>query len=227
MGYAHGFFRRRCWSQNSLAHRPEYGDLLFDGFVNRDRLRCGGRQLEQLIDDEFFDGQPVRQRPRRDCLPRELPQVPLKSRVLLLKQKFHPCILHKHPQVLDQPRMRIQTKQRRQGVRRNLFHMAILLAQGQDQVSERLKGQPIRPKLHVPRFVSRHYQIQTRILFSSGIATEERRQRDDAPVLAHRGPHRCLPAHRIGERLDRQIRSTEPLREKLHGTGHLPKRHTI
>ena len=71
MGYAHGLFRRRSWSQNCLAHRPEYGDLVLDGFVNCDRLQPGGRQLEQLIDNEFFGGQPVRQRPRRDCVPRE------------------------------------------------------------------------------------------------------------------------------------------------------------
>ena len=122
--------------------------------------------------------------------------------------------------------MRIQTKQRRQGVRRSLFHQAILLAQGHDQIRERLKGQPVCPELHMPRFVSRHHQIQTRILFGSGIATEERRQRDDAPILAHRGPRRRLLAQRIGERLNRQIRSTEPLHEKLHGTGHVPKRHT-
>ena len=72
--------------------------------------------------------------------------------------------------------MRIQTKQRRQGVRRSLFHRAILLPHGHDQVRERLKGQPVRPKLHVPRFVSRHHQIQARILLGSRIATEERRQ---------------------------------------------------
>ena len=49
------------------------------------------------------------------------------------------------------------------------------------KVRERLKRQPVRPELHVPRFVSRHHQIQPCILFGSGIATEERRQRDVRP----------------------------------------------
>ena len=50
------------------------------------------------------------------------------------------------------------------------------MTQDQDQVCERLKGQPVCPKLHVPRFVCRHHQIQPCILLGSGVATEERRQ---------------------------------------------------
>jgi len=72
--------------------------------------------------------------------------------------------------------MRIQTKQRRQGIRRQPFLHTILLPHSIDQIRKRLKGQPVRPELYMPRFVSRHHQIQTYILFCGRVATEESRQ---------------------------------------------------
>ena len=80
-----------------MAHRPEDSDLFLNGFLNGDRLRRGGRQLEQLIDDKFFDGQPVRQRPRRDRLSGESLEITLKAGIFPLKQIFNPRILRKHP----------------------------------------------------------------------------------------------------------------------------------
>ena len=122
--------------------------------------------------------------------------------------------------------MGIETKERGQTVRLSLFRAAILLPQSHNQIGEWLKGQPIGPELHMPRLMSRHDQIQTRIFFSCGIAAEERWQRNGAPVLAHRRPRNSLLAQRIGKRLNRHVRATEPLDEELHGPGHLPERHT-
>ena len=122
--------------------------------------------------------------------------------------------------------MRIQAKQRLKAVRFSLLYPTILLPYSHDQICERLKGQPVCPKLYVPRLVRRHHQIEARILLSRGIAAEKRRQRDGPPILTYRCPRRGLLAHRVRERLNGHIRSTEPLHEELQGTGHLAKRHT-
>ena len=84
MGHTHSLFRRCGGRKNRLAHRPEDGNLILDGFVNGDRLRGSGRELEQLIDNKLFDRQPMCQRPCRNRLQRQSLQVTLKSRVLSL-----------------------------------------------------------------------------------------------------------------------------------------------
>jgi hypothetical protein len=93
---------------------------------------------------------------------------------------------------LGKLRLGIETKQRGQRLEINPVCLPIAPAYLGDQIGKRLEPQTIGAEFHMTGLMSGHHQKEPRVIFSSGVAAQERRKRNSPAIRAHCRSHRRI-----------------------------------